>query len=639
MLIKKELQNIPVQKPVFTKKSKTMRTEFEYINSYIYKREDSAEMFTADFYDSNKTLIRRFFSDGITGIIVEKNGTWNNRIINRGRYFNYLESKESFETTKKFLKGNSWESNSCVIINNFLSSLQRVKRSKYEEKKYDLMREHMELYPGIPEDFTEYCEEHVFDKRYVVFTNGKNGAECRCLHCEKIFKTKEKLKHKQQVGCPKCKSASIAIAKRWQNTTKDKAKMCIINNVDGNLITVWLEVKRKYCGDPAKITVDYDAYFFDILTSNGKRYYYKYNKQAFYWGSIWVRGKYPNTYDKAHLYVNNMADIYRDGITQYGLDLTRLADAGPIDFIRLINASATNKSTKTLYRLGLYNLASNAALLPDGDKFHEVLGVSKAYLPLLKKYNVTYAELKCLQLDKTLLKEEQFKKFVGIARNQKGGITSEALKKVLKYMTFEKAINYFYKQRAINNKATSTLADLYCDYIDMGLALNKILPKKKRIDTTTTMFRYPRDIKQAHDGMSAKLTVANNKIYNKAAKKLKKEYDAKFNFTKDGLVIVYPEDAEDFVREGTILSHCVGNNPHYITQYATEEEITVFIRKKEEPEKPYYTATFYTKDFSLRECYGKSHKTAPEGIKKFLESYKKFMREKYLKDKPTPKAA
>lgn len=638
MLIKKVLENIPIHKIDFDSLPEPKKGA-EYINSYINKDSEHGNILVVDFYDNEKGRIRRFFSDGQNGITLEKDGSWNNRMIDSNYYMTYFESKKSKETTTEYLKGPSWESNSRNVINQFLSNIAREKRQKSEEKKYELMKEHMGMFPGVPKDFEKYCENHVFSKRYVVFEKDKTGAACQCLHCGKKFKSKEKLKHKQKLQCPKCKSEAIAIAKRWQDTPGDKAKVCIINKVENNLITVWLEVKRNYYKDSIKPIIRTSIYYYDVLINNQKRYYYKYNCSNYYWGSSWNKTKWSNQGDEACVYVNNINSVYENGITPYGLDLNKLIDAGPVDFISLVNASATTKHAKTLYQLCLYNLASKADYFKEGEKFHEVLEINKAYLPLLRKYNVTYSELIHLREIKKILNTEQMDKFISLTRNPKGGANTNGFSQVLKLMSIEKILNYFNRQLEINKAATSTLFDWYCDYISMSNELNKSLPKKKKIDMSATILRYPRNIKQAHDGISLKVKVLRNKKDNNKIKKLNKEYSKKYSFENNTLLIQYPEGIEDFVREGASLSHCVGNNPHYSKAHAQEEEITIFIRDKKKPDKPYYTATFHTDDFRLKECYGKSHKTAPESISKFLKSYAEFMKEKYLKDKPVHKAA
>lgn len=62
----------------------------------------------------------------------------------------------------------------------------------------------------------------------------------------------------------------------------------------------------------------------------------------------------------------------------------------------------------------------------------------------------------------------------------------------------------------------------------------------------------------------------------------------KFFFETDKITMVFPKTVQDFVNEGDTLNHCVGWNG-YDSKVANGEAVIIFIRKKDNPEKAYYT--------------------------------------------------
>lgn len=623
MLIKKKLEKIPIQAIRFDEIDKLKKTVDRYVNAYISNVDGCGEILTVDFYDSKKDLIFRFFSDKKNGITLIPNGKWHTNQIEVNQYFKYEETQGSIKNTQNFFKY-KYPVRTRKAINLFISDIERKKRWKAEENKEKRMKEHLTKFTGYPNDFDEYCNKNVFENRYMIFKRNRKFTEAECLHCGKKFTLKGILKHRKGFHeCPACKSKCIPINRTWIGSIKDKAKICIITKQGNDLITVWSKLERTY-GANGKCHINKDEYFYDVLIDNQKRYYY-----AYYCGHDWRKVRFSNEGDETYLYTNNLNEVYENGVTSYDLDLKKLKGVGRIDLIGLINASAMYETARTLFKIRLYKLAEYACMLNAGEKFHEVLGVNKAYLPLMQKFNVSFGELKLIRMADITLNEELFEKLIRLSR--KSGLSSSSLNRMLKHMTYEKAINYLTKQaeRHSKNKAY-TLVTWYCDYIYMVGELNNSLPDEKKIDLKTTKIRYPRDIKQAHDGASNKLTVLKEKKLEASIRKLHDKYDKKYSFESGTLLVKYPEGLEDFIREGTTLSHCVGNNPHYARAHSAESEITIFVRKKEDTEKPYYTATFYTKDFKLRECYGKSHKNPPQEIQTFLKKYAAFMKKAYL---------
>lgn len=99
--------------------------------------------------------------------------------------------------------------------------------------------------------------------------------------------------------------------------------------------------------------------------------------------------------------------------------------------------------------------------------------------------------------------------------------------------------------------------------------------------------------------------------------------------TKDGeikekglpFIVIYPKKPFELAKEGTKLHHCVKS---YIDRVSDGETNIVFIRKKEEPEEPFFTVEI-TNDNHIQQVHGLQNRNADteEGLEDFLEVWAK----------------
>lgn len=89
------------------------------------------------------------------------------------------------------------------------------------------------------------------------------------------------------------------------------------------------------------------------------------------------------------------------------------------------------------------------------------------------------------------------------------------------------------------------------------------------------------------------------------------------------------EERAQLVIEGMTLHHCVGANDRYMKKMADGESWILFLRKKEEPEKPYYTVEIDMKDDKILQWYSEFNRQPDrEEISRFLNEYKWKIRRK-----------
>lgn len=625
MLVKKYLETIPVSVIASTAR-KPKRNQYKQITEYVSAKlnysKRCGEVLVVDFFKEDGSISKRFFTDGNSWITLE-DGEWHQRMGDRYST-EYIETKKSASITKTFIKVNTnscWGDESADLIGSFISSSESEKKQRYAENKYNRMQEHINMFPELPEGINQYCNEYVFSNRYIVLKKPERKDKkfkCKCLYCGKSFQVTEKPKHKSTMTCPKCKKEAIVIAERYITSVKDKDKILVMFNVNGNILKEWMKIERTYKQERFKEEYSFDSYYYELKIG---KHTYVYKWVTSWWHNDFVKTKY-RCEERVHVYADNIHEIYPDGWHR-NMNLRRLKYAGPIDLEWLISNTYKNPSTWQLYKIGLYNLAENSYYLPSGDTFEEVLRVSKNYLPILKKYNATLKELKVIKMADVFVNDEMFGKLVKLMRIKNSYELLEKMEKVLKLMTFTKMVNYFTKQVPYYpRKSLEDWFTFYIDYISMINQLNAKLPKTKKIDLTELNVRFPKDLKKAHDRVSSQLIIKKNEAKERKVKTIAKEIQQTHQFEYKKLMIVIPKSINDFINEGDKLHHCVGSNSTYLDQHIKKEWTILFIRQKDKPEEPFYTLTIDNENHKTKECQGKYHKSTTKEIDEFLAKYK-----------------
>ena len=110
--------------------------------------------------------------------------------------------------------------------------------------------------------------------------------------------------------------------------------------------------------------------------------------------------------------------------------------------------------------------------------------------------------------------------------------------------------------------------------------------KTIEVDLTDNKAKYPSSLKREHDRAIAKQQVILDSKKEETFKAETEEYGRLYSHKDKNFMIVPPKNMKDLFEEGRKLNHCVGTYSDRIIQGTT---CIMFIRKVEEPEKPYFT--------------------------------------------------
>jgi hypothetical protein len=181
-----------------------------------------------------------------------------------------------------------------------------------------------------------------------------------------------------------------------------------------------------------------------------------------------------------------------------------------------------------------------------------------------------------------------------------------------KYMNFKEAFKYCLKQRKISTRsyfALNMVARDWGDYVSEC--------KKLNMDISDMRVLFPNDLHKAHLNTTDQIKYAEDKALTE--KIIARLPELSRYYVQSGQFMIRPaESSFELVEEGKALNHCVGR---YAKDHAEGKTCILFIRKVEEPDKPFYTAEF--KDGKLVQVRG-FRNCIPEdkALLAFIEKFK-----------------
>ena len=175
------------------------------------------------------------------------------------------------------------------------------------------------------------------------------------------------------------------------------------------------------------------------------------------------------------------------------------------------------------------------------------------------------------------------------------------------------------------------MAQIWADYLKMA--------QNEGLDVTDDIVRLPKDLKARHDELVERINARRDaervkkeaEKYERLDKKIVKHLpEAKRYFWENKDYMIIPAGrCEELINEGKTLHHCVGASTRYMEKMAAGESWILFLRKKKELEKPYYTIEISMEDDKILQWYSEyDRKPDEKQIKKLLDAFKKSIRQK-----------
>ena len=128
----------------------------------------------------------------------------------------------------------------------------------------------------------------------------------------------------------------------------------------------------------------------------------------------------------------------------------------------------------------------------------------------------------------------------------------------------------------------------------------------------------PRELQEAHAGTAARCDVKKQAKYNDAIRGQTGALTEKYGYCADGYMVRVASSADEIVREGMLMHHCVAR---YCSKMAEGGCVIAFVRTVSEPEKPLCTVEL--NGDNVIQIRAKGNGSPDENVSKFFEKYKK----------------
>lgn len=519
---------------------------------------------------------------------------------------------------------------------------------KYHRNELSEIDEFMEAVPEVPKGFNnDWLIKTAFKSiTSLMYHPGRKVTEAYCTRCQTVVQIKDKPKHLKKTKCPHCRAEATYRSWNKQQSIEEKKSVGILQKLKG---------RDGYCLTQYNIRLRYqksNGYREpEISQGNIERFWLSY---GFNWTSTYEMDEYRRTgvyrWCKARphgmgysyycaspscvLYEKNLDSMMKDTDLKH-LPLEKIFKGKYMDIADALKRmddyhEAMEKIIKAgLNRLFIKSIERSYGLPNEintnGIKLKDILRLDQQKTKMAVNMDCTLEELKVLQaaqMARMSMDESLVREITKYTRWK----NKDDICLFLQRKNLRKTLNYLNKlQQETQEEPTTVLRD-YDDYLEQ-LARLRIKADKQN--------RFPSNFYHVHEELSqiirekdekfekAKLR-EKNKILRKVVEEVKSDYETRSNT----FMIVWPRSKEDFTKEGQLQHNCVGG---YFEQCAKGKTTVFFLRKKEEPEKPFCTVEF--NEGKLVQCRSKYNGPAPEDAMKYMKKIEEhYKRQQKIKE-------
>lgn len=468
----------------------------------------------------------------------------------------------------------------------------------------------------VPEGMDRYILKNI--ARAYLYVNQKEKT-VYCTACGQTFDLNHDAKHNEDTQCPNCgKFAKTKLSHYGRKTLRYKGGVFWFQKDDANTLAglVGFDVNYSSPKEPEISYYPVAAYQISAQKQEYYRYAYNYAKHKWNWEP---RRKIllPQT-NGMFEHVGEIS-FYKPSISELGtdfkyLDFDSLSRPIKTDLLKrpevLFNYMLKfirHKSTELLIKAGFEILVYENAVYgaPSynvrGKTLEKALKMTKGEIKELPR-NIKDYDLKAYQIAKKIFPNAKPE----IIKLINPYIRPERLEMLTEY---EEGPLYKY---LIKNEIE--IRD-YIDYLEDVKALG--LPETKRT-------LRPKNFDEEHEKLASRraqaMLMQKNKDFVKYEKKI-----AFRPYEEDNYIITLPKSPIELVKEGEAQHHCVGT---YVNMVASGECAIVFLRKKENPKKPFYTIEL-SPDREIVQCRGSYNSGYDDEVKAVLMRYKRWLKEEY----------
>lgn len=609
MLKKKELSALPIP-PLpeeFAKKKKA---------GWVALAREHGDILAVTVYEiPQKTVKARFFTDGVNSI-KQHGDNWETEflssILRGGPSFYYTRGigtdyhdEDSERVAKAYFKALDVYTDYGDILkwcDEFDGRKGERKRRQQFHNEEERRKRHFEAMPPLPAGIDAFADskmpQYLF---YSKITKGKRRVKCSA--CGKTYTVGKGVpQHKAACTCRKC-GAAVTWQKEWLPTKGVSEKVWTVVRKGDDLYYRVTEVMRWFGDGHKKEYRHCDERRMLETVENNKRRVYNYVMvyATYYYGWNWKRCTFGSEYlYDAWIYTENLKDVLGERFCN--VDVTAFDGIRyEGDLFYILQCLREKPIAEYFAKAGMWRLLQQQRIL------NYDIEVPSHLRRLARKYDVTFHEL--VQLEKTGVVSDD--RFEAVRRIRCGFFGSGEM---MNRLGIDKYIRLFGKWNAMYpDRKFTQIEQWYKDYLSMCDELH--------VDTSNKSVRYPRDLKEEHDRLANRITLARNKEENEHfAKRCAELYKGMHGYSNEKYTVVFPQLRTDLIAEGQSLCHCVGGTT-YRDAHLGGERMIFFIRAAEKPDKPLYTLQANVHDGTIIQLYGYGDKPAPAEVRAFCERF------------------
>ena len=485
-------------------------------------------------------------------------------------------------------------------LEEYQANIRKEQRIRHDKKLTDSWDQVMKTVPGLPKNWIAWVSKYGIMEHYIFYKYQKNGAtNGYCTYCKKHVLIRSP-KYNQKGHCNICGQPV---------TFRSVGK-------SGRFCTKWYRVylvqRRKTSGFVIRIfqarTWYKKAGYADcettcheeqrrIFSANGKEIsnfvYGLFKRREMRWILYWKPWYYTccGIQYKGNVYPYTLSDLSRHELKETGLREYALRQK-KIDPGKYLYLWQTYPVLEQIVKAGLFQLVDDIleyratdAIKRKGRKPTEFLSVTKKEFRRLRDMNGGAKELKWLQFEKSsgrIIKDEE------IYWMAKEELEPKDLQFVLDRMSICQVRHYLVKQSEKSGDDISHILQVWKDYLSMA--------GKLRLDVYDSIIYRTSDLQRRHSEAVIQMEEKKKEI---RRRELEEKYvgfqeqlialKEKYEFSAGEYQIVAPKSIDDILYEGDTLHHCVNKTDNYFDRIASKESYILFLRKKENPEVPFYT--------------------------------------------------
>lgn len=592
------------------------------------KGQDNIDIKARMFFNRDNEYVTQYFEKDM---FKWRTGTLKNIICDiTGGYF-YIPSTNRILLDERKIIENYYKIKNTDQLEHIYDIQNKILEKKLEKKHKKIIEEidrKMEIVPDVPLNFEKWVDEDVFFyDRYIFYEyTPKKIKKGHCTYCNQDVEL-TKVKHNERGICPCCGSPVTFKSIGKSRNVWISYMVLLPQKVNNTLIFRYFYASKdfsfskeqKYPRNVKLFLREEVRQFCSIFGCDYSHYVYSNfkNKREI----RWCEEEQGYSQINAITYTETLDEFVKGTAYEYSAikEFCLSNKNRNINIIRYFETHKTDPKLEYFVKLKLYNLAEeyyNSFYLSmelKGKNFKQITGLNKTDLKQLQRLDATYNMIKTIKEAKEQnirLTDEQIK-IISLKLDKR-------IFSLTKYTTITKILNYLNKK-----KQKLSIANMYSDYLDYIRNCEKL----KYDLSNNTILLFPKDFKKAHDE-TYKLAI--EKDYEKYSTKLEQRYNEElkeYEFEYKDLCIKVPREAFDLIDESNQLKHCVRN---YLQQMAEGKTIILFIRKKIELEKSYYTLEIY--ENKIKQVRGLNNCSTNKKIEEFIDKFREAkLNKKYNK--------